>query len=319
MTPAAILDVLVMRWRTRLGGRRGELDGFVERHRSALEAELVDLTRRASELVTRYVGQCAICEGEFKLTLEHHMVHHGYRRPGWGHIVGDCMGVGEPPYEVSCEITKTYRAVLEQQKSSTEGWLGRLERGEVGELRVRQRPGVPEVVMTPADPMWGRSVDWAIMEARSELRKIDREIERITRLIDAWVPRPLRTVEEVKGATRAERDMKAAKRAEEKAAKIAAKVASYQARLATAVRRKTASTIAEIFESAPRQLGDMAHKSRREVFAMLDRNQVFTAFGLDPGTSSDAEPNAAILSRMRYNFDQTFVWPEQLRPEAAKS
>lgn len=43
--------------------------------------------------VTRYVGKCPICEGDFKLTTDaihgnfgdgQKMVHHGYQRPGDG-------------------------------------------------------------------------------------------------------------------------------------------------------------------------------------------------------------------------------------------
>ena len=51
--------------------------------------------------VTRYLGNCQVCEGDQKL---HHgrMVHHGYKRPGDGFIV--CPGVHQVPYEVSCDL-----------------------------------------------------------------------------------------------------------------------------------------------------------------------------------------------------------------------
>lgn len=40
------------------------------------------------------------------------MVHHGYERPGTGWIVGDCIGVGHEPYELSCEQTKVWRQTV---------------------------------------------------------------------------------------------------------------------------------------------------------------------------------------------------------------
>jgi hypothetical protein len=47
--------------------------------------------------VTRYIGRCGVCEGDYKL-LSGRLVHHGYRRPGHGYIVGDCFGVARLPY-----------------------------------------------------------------------------------------------------------------------------------------------------------------------------------------------------------------------------
>lgn len=42
-------------------------------------------------------AECQICEAKFALH-NGRMVHHGYKRPGCGFIVGDCMGVGHAPY-----------------------------------------------------------------------------------------------------------------------------------------------------------------------------------------------------------------------------
>lgn len=69
-------------------------------------------TPAAAETATRHVGNCQICEGDQKL-LDSRMVHHGYRRPGDGVIHGDCPGVGEVPYEVSCDLIKSHKTGLE--------------------------------------------------------------------------------------------------------------------------------------------------------------------------------------------------------------
>lgn len=256
--------------------------------------------------VTRFVGLCPICEGEFKLTVERRLVHHGYQRPGWGSIVGDCFAVGAPPYEISCEITKTYRSLVEVKKARAEAWLGRLKRGEVSELPIGRRR-----MVTPTSPEWPSALSMAIMEAEGAVSAAGKEIERVSGLIDRWVLRPLRTVDEMAGATKAQRDAKTAKLAAARATKLAEKVASYQRRLDTAVRNKTPSTIADVFESAPNKLQDMAKCSRAEAFALLNRDHVFTAFDLQlspPHWST----NDRRLGEMRYNFDKTFVWPAAL-------
>jgi hypothetical protein len=43
-------------------------------------------------------AECQICERQQAVDGSGCLVHHGYRRPGWGFIQGDCMGVGYEPY-----------------------------------------------------------------------------------------------------------------------------------------------------------------------------------------------------------------------------
>jgi hypothetical protein len=48
-------------------------------------------------------GECQICQRRFLLDSRGNLVLHGYQRPGHGYIVGDCFGVGHPPWEVSSD------------------------------------------------------------------------------------------------------------------------------------------------------------------------------------------------------------------------
>lgn len=43
-------------------------------------------------------AECQICERNQALDTDGCLGHHGYKRPGWGFITGDCMGVGHKPY-----------------------------------------------------------------------------------------------------------------------------------------------------------------------------------------------------------------------------
>ena len=271
--------------------------------------------------VTRYVGKCPICEGDFKLTTDampavgrfgegQKMVHHGYRRPGDGRgIVGDCYAVGHPAYEESCGVTREYREIIVAQRANVNAYLGRLRSGEVTEIvEMSWRRGEKSTTHKVGDIMWPRELSNEIHRTDSQLRTLDREIERLTALVDGWIARPLRTVEEFEAPVRAERDAAKAQRKADYEARTGAMLASYQKRLAVALRKKTVSTFAEIFETAPSKFGDRG-MSRSQVFAELGHADVFAALGLDP--TADHRQNYELTSSMRYGFNKT-PWPESL-------
>jgi hypothetical protein len=67
--------------------------------------------KAAVDLSKSYVGECQCCF-RFQVTKGKEqlgMVLHGYERPGDGWIEGRCWGVGELPFELSCERTKEWR------------------------------------------------------------------------------------------------------------------------------------------------------------------------------------------------------------------
>ena len=59
-------------------------------------------------------GECQICQRRQLLDSRGNLVLHGYQRPGHGYIVGDCFGVGHPPWEVSSDALATW---IEQLKA----------------------------------------------------------------------------------------------------------------------------------------------------------------------------------------------------------
>lgn len=61
-------------------------------------------------------GECQVCARKQCLTGGGALVHHGYRRPGYGSIVGDCFGVGHLPYPKTDALEK-YVVALEQEVS----------------------------------------------------------------------------------------------------------------------------------------------------------------------------------------------------------
>ena len=61
---------------------------------------------------TRPRAECPICEGTFALDGNGHLGHHGYKRPGWGFIIGDCMAVGYKPWPDTIALKKYLAAVI---------------------------------------------------------------------------------------------------------------------------------------------------------------------------------------------------------------
>lgn len=43
--------------------------------------------------------------GQYKVTKDHTMTLHGYRRPGYGYVEGQCEGVGHEPFEYEHKLT----------------------------------------------------------------------------------------------------------------------------------------------------------------------------------------------------------------------
>jgi hypothetical protein len=78
-------------------------------------------------------GTSPVCERSIRLRAGK-IVHHGYARPGRGHIVGDCYGVGFAPYEVSSDGTRAYRDRMVAAGLTAEAFLARLESGAIEEL-----------------------------------------------------------------------------------------------------------------------------------------------------------------------------------------
>ena len=56
-------------------------------------------------------AECQICERQQATDSNGCMVHHGYKRPGCGYLLGGCMGVGYKPYMATDALQKYLRMV----------------------------------------------------------------------------------------------------------------------------------------------------------------------------------------------------------------
>lgn len=264
------------------------------------------------ETTTRYLGTCPVCTAEQKLTTDMRMVHHGFKRPGDGSIHGDCFGVHYPAYELSCEGTKAYLVLVKAEQESVQARLDSLVAGQVKMFLkvvkewVKGRNATRRVVeVREADGLeFTRLLRVNIAQTESNLKHVGYEVARVEKLIANWAPKAVRTVEEGAREEQANKDARKAEKAAQKAQKLAAKVAGYQKRIDTAMKNKTPSTIADIFEGGPSKIRDLAGCSKAEALKLLNRDHVWALFGLALGQDNDRR-----LSEMKY-FGDTFVWPQ---------
>lgn len=150
---------------------------------------------------TKTIGFCAICEGDFAVK-KGALVHHGYKRPGHGYIVGDCLCVHQAPYELSCEPLRPYLARIQTMLADTEGYLRRLTTGEVTELRKdlhvpRGQPAKFEKYTSTETEVlrkyeWERLLKNRIWETERQVEGLMKDVKRIENHIARWELKPLR-------------------------------------------------------------------------------------------------------------------------------
>jgi len=138
----------------------------------------------------QHTGTCGACEGNVKRDARGRMVHHGYQRPGFGYIVGDCLGVGTVPWELSPEGKKKLVGALVHLHLATQDSLRRLKSGEVTEFRDTDYRGKEKVVVK-GDPMFPIRLHDAIRSMEAREKSLARDIEDEQKKLAAWTCQPL--------------------------------------------------------------------------------------------------------------------------------
>lgn len=81
--------------------------------------------------------ECQVCERHQALTKRGRLGNHGYQRPGWGHIVGNCAGVGHKPFPETTALVPWLANVQDWLDGAT-ALLAKLEAGEVTKIERRE-------------------------------------------------------------------------------------------------------------------------------------------------------------------------------------
>ena len=136
-------------------------------------------------------GHCAIC-GKVQMLRKVGdkmvMVHHGYRRPGHGEIVGDCFGVGFQPYELSNEANKAFAPIIENHLKNAESYLVKLQSGKISQLMTGSKK---QPIVTPTDRNWSTYFESAIHQTERQIKYCKEDITLNNTKIDIWELQPL--------------------------------------------------------------------------------------------------------------------------------
>ncbi len=135
-------------------------------------------------------GTCSCCFTNVKLR-NGHIVLHGYQRPGWGSVQGECPGVGWKPFEVSPEGTKAFKERLLRVLKTAEEDREKMAKGEVPELAhpVFARRKLTKETATPEE--WQRAIEHALPAADAKIRYLKADIATLDTKIREWKAQPL--------------------------------------------------------------------------------------------------------------------------------
>ena len=74
--------------------------------------------------------ECQVCGGFFSADKRGNLVHHGFKRPGWGYTVGRCRGAGRAPFPATDAVEEELAWVAEALVDAEER-VAAFARGEV--------------------------------------------------------------------------------------------------------------------------------------------------------------------------------------------
>ena len=225
------------------------------------------ITAEGEAMIAREIGECQICEGDFKL---HHgtLVHHGYKRPGDGSIRGDCPGVMHEPYEQSYKLLERYLLVTRKRLADAEDCLKKLQRHDtytLDSLSLFRRTTTGRTVAVSRED----ALRSALSIVESDIRSHNSNITRFERRIANWTPQEPRSVQEmeaIESGVKVERKaVRDAARAERDAKKEATRL-KQEAR-DQGDRRLKGEFVIRLLELAARPQG---HERERAVYQFLD-------------------------------------------------
>lgn len=138
-------------------------------------------------------GTCGACESNVKRDGRGRMVHHGYERPGYGYIVGDCVGVGLLPFELSPEGAVEVEKIMASRLRGQKEGLANLVGGRVTRFTDRRGrpPNEKEIVIEPGHPEWDYRLRSAIANTEATIKHIERDLARVQQRIRGWKCAPL--------------------------------------------------------------------------------------------------------------------------------
>ena len=144
---------------------------------------------------SQIIGTCAICLRS-QVVRKGRMVTHGYQRPGYGYIIGECFGVNYEPYETSPNACIAYIPILNAHKAKFETHLLMLQTGKVTEFRETKRnyrTNKDEIrIIAKGHEQFADMLKAEIAGTEQQIEYVTRDIAEMNRRITEWTPGTLR-------------------------------------------------------------------------------------------------------------------------------
>jgi hypothetical protein len=140
-------------------------------------------------------GTCGACLRNIKLVAKGNahptMALHGYNRPGYGYVVGKCLGGEHPPYELSTEATKIMLASVTDHYNALKKQLDYLE-GSPDRLVIGRRGGEEVLLKSNTEPdLWSYELKDQIRRLQSTIQEPEADLKAYTWLVQHWELRDL--------------------------------------------------------------------------------------------------------------------------------
>ncbi|HSX23244.1 MAG TPA: hypothetical protein VLE97_10775 [Gaiellaceae bacterium] len=146
-------------------------------------------------------GECQICQRRHILDSRGNLVLHGYQRPGHGYIVGDCFGVGHPPWEVSSDALAEWIELLKKQSAEATQDAARVAKLTTITINRGSELNPKMVTLTKGDPSSYDSrgsfsfesvIEKRVRDLKQQARWLSDDAKREAQRLKTWKPKPLR-------------------------------------------------------------------------------------------------------------------------------
>jgi len=146
----------------------------------------------ADQRTRENTGTCSICNMNMKLKIADPpvMVLHGFQRPGIGYVIGDCPGVGWPPYEISAAGCKNYKdTYLIPTLEGTEKYLADLNSGRIDSLHLKDSSRT--ILVHKGEHKWDKAYKMVIAQTEGQIQQLKSDIRIMEKRVSGWTPKPL--------------------------------------------------------------------------------------------------------------------------------
>jgi hypothetical protein len=148
------------------------------------------------KLTEDFIGTCQCCLGEYKVSSAAVMTLHGYKRPGFGYVLGRCTGAGHTPFEYSCELTKKVIQSMQADATKMVKNIASIDAGKIKKVpnpsykpedkRDRYYDATTAEFLFPGDNLFEHRLSVIRVNIANELKYLNDTIRYYEGRVDNW-------------------------------------------------------------------------------------------------------------------------------------